>query len=64
MTMIAYPFLHHRRLATVRRGKQKEQRTTTSAKLTCRAQSHRRSDHATASAMPSLPKIGQRAIAA
>jgi SRSO17 transposase len=63
MTMIAYAFLQHRRLTTARRGK-KNQRTTTSAKPASRAPSHRRSHHSTASAMPALPKIARRGIAA
>jgi SRSO17 transposase len=57
MTMIAYAFLQHRRLATTRRGK-KNQRTASAAKPTRGASCHRQS-HAsiTASAMPALPKM-------
>jgi SRSO17 transposase len=63
MTMIAYAFLQHRRLTKARRGK-KKQRTATSAKLASRAPRNRRSHHSTASAMPTLPNMGRRAIAA
>jgi SRSO17 transposase len=62
MTMIAYAFLQHRRLTTVRREK-KNQRATASAQLACRAQCHRQPHHATAAPMPALPK-GTRPCAA
>ena len=63
MTMIAYAFLQHRRLIRAKREK-KNQRTTTSAKLASRAPRYRRSHHATASALPELPTMGPRGIAA
>ena len=63
MTMIAYAFLQHRRLTQARRGK-KSQRTATSAKLAGRASRHRQPHHATASAMPALPKKSRHRIAA
>jgi SRSO17 transposase len=63
MTMIAYAFLQHRRLTQARRGK-KSQRTATSAKLAGRASRHRQPHHATASAMPALPKKSRLRIAA
>jgi SRSO17 transposase len=47
MTMIAYAFLQHRRLAQAGR-KKKNQRTTASAKLTGRTPRHRRSHSSTA----------------
>ena len=63
MTMIAYAFLQHRRLTQARRGK-KSQRTATSTKLAGRASRHRQPHHATASAMPTLPKKSRHRIAA
>jgi SRSO17 transposase len=63
MTMIAYAFLQHRRLTQVKRGK-KSQRAATSAKLAGRASRHRQPHHATASAMPALPKKSRHRIAA
>ncbi len=56
MTMIAYAFLQHRRLATTRREK-KNQRTASATKSARGASCHRQS-HASiaASAMPALPK--------
>jgi len=63
MTMIAYAFLQHRRLTTAGREK-KNQRTTTSAKLARRAPGYRRSHHSTAPAMPALPTMARRGIAA
>ena len=62
MTMIAYAFLQHRRLATARRER-KSQRATASAQLACRAKRHREPHHPTASAMSALPKIDQPAVA-
>ena len=62
MTMIAYAFLQHRRLAATRREK-KSQRATASAQLACRAKRHREPHHPTASAMSALPKIDQSAVA-
>jgi SRSO17 transposase len=53
MTMIAYAFLQHRRLAHARRGK-KNQWTATSTKLACRASGHREALLSTAPAMPAL----------
>jgi hypothetical protein len=56
MTMIAYTFLQHRRLAQAGR-KKKNQRTSTSAKLASGPKRHRRSHSSTAtSAMPMLQK--------
>src|SRR2546428_12451600 len=64
MTMIAYAFLQHRRLATARREK-KNQRATTSADFASRAPRHPRTHRSTtAAAMPTLPKMDlQRAAA-
>ena len=57
MTMIAYAFLQHRRLAKARRGK-KNRRATASTKPASSASRHRQS-HASivASTMPVLPKV-------
>src|SRR5258705_194740 len=63
MTMIAYAFLQHRRLIRAQREK-KNQRRTTSANLASHAPRDRRSHHATASALPELPTMGPRGIAA
>jgi SRSO17 transposase len=64
MTMIAYAFLQHRRLAKARRGK-KNQRAATSTKPASRAQRHHRVHRSTAtSAMPALPKMDRRGTAA
>ena len=62
MTMIAYAFLQHRRLAAARREKN-HRWTTTSTQLACRAKRHRQPHHPTASAMSPLPKIDQTAPA-
>lgn len=64
MTMIAYAFLQHRRLATARR-KKKNQRTPASANFARRTPRHSRTLRATtAAAMPALPKMDlQRAAA-
>jgi SRSO17 transposase len=60
MTMIAYAFLQHRRIAKAGR-KKKNQRPTTSAKSAGRAPRHRRSHSSTAnSAMPILQKTNRR----
>src|ERR1700676_3711860 len=60
MTMIAYAFLQHRRLAQAGR-KKKNPRATTSAQPASRAPRHRRShSSATKSAMPMLQKTDQR----
>ena len=57
MTMIAYAFLQHRRLATARR-KKKNQRAATPANPTRRASRHSRVVRSTAAtAMPTLPKV-------
>ncbi len=56
MTMIAYAFLQHRRLATAGRGK-KNRRPPASTQLAIGAQYDRHPHHATAAAMPALPKI-------
>jgi SRSO17 transposase len=63
MTMIAYAFLQHRRLAAARR-KKKNQRTTASADPASRAPRHRRSHGSDTAAVPALPKMDlQRAAA-
>jgi SRSO17 transposase len=62
MTMIAYAFLQHRRLATAR-GEKNRQRATASTQPACRAKRHRQPHHATAAAMSALPKINQPAMA-
>jgi len=63
MTMIAYAFLQHHRLATARRGK-KNQRTTATAKLTRRPSSYHRSHHSpTASTLSALPQVVQLGVA-
>jgi SRSO17 transposase len=60
MTLIAYAFLQHRRLAQAGR-KKKNQRTSASAKLAGRTPSHRRSHSSTAiSPMPILPKTNPK----
>jgi SRSO17 transposase len=57
MTMIAYAFLQHRRLAPARR-KKKSQRATPSADLARRTPRHSRTHRAsTATAMSALPKM-------
>ena len=57
MTMIAYAFLQHRRLAAARR-KKKNQRPAASANLASRAPRHPRTDPSTAAAaMPALQKL-------
>ena len=64
MTMIAYAFLQHRRLAKARREK-KNQRAATSTKPASRAPRHRRAHHSTAaSAMPALPTMDRCGTAA
>jgi hypothetical protein len=64
MTMIAYAFLQHRRLAAARREK-KNQRATASADFAGRAPRHPRTHRSTTTAaMPALPKMDlQRAAA-
>jgi SRSO17 transposase len=64
MTMIAYAFLQHRRLAAARR-KKKNQRAAASANTTRRTPRHPRIHRSTTAAtMPVLPKIDwQRAAA-
>jgi SRSO17 transposase len=64
MTMIAYAFLQHRRLATARREK-KSQRTTATAESASRTPRHPRTHRSTTAAtMPALPKMDlQRAAA-
>jgi SRSO17 transposase len=61
MTMIAYAFLQHRRLATARREK-KNQRATASTNLARRAPGTLRST--TAATMPALPKMDLQQTAA
>ena len=64
MTMIAYAFLQHRRLAKARRGK-KKRRATASTKSAGSASRHRQSLASTAaSAMSALPKTDWRRKAA
>ena len=55
MTMIAYAFLQHRRLATAGRGK-KNRRAPAPAQLASGAKGDRQPHPATAAAMPALPK--------
>jgi SRSO17 transposase len=54
MTMIAYAFLQHHRLAQAKRGK-KNRRAATSTKLACRTPRYHEPILSTASAMPALP---------
>ena len=54
MTMIAYAFLQHHRLAQAKRGK-KNRRTATSTKLACRTPRYHEPILSIASAMPALP---------
>ena len=64
MTMIAYAFLQHRRLAQAGR-KKKNQRASASAEPAGRTPSHRRTHHSTTTAaMPVLQKTNQRKAAA
>jgi SRSO17 transposase len=64
MTMIAYAFLQHRRLAQTAR-KKKNQRTSTSAKPAGRTPRHHRTSRATAAAaMPALQKTNRRTATA
>jgi SRSO17 transposase len=64
MTMIAYAFLQYRRLAAARR-KKKNQRPTTSADVTSRSQRHPRTHRPpAAAALPALPKMDLRCVAA
>ena len=64
MTMIAYAFLQHRRLAQAGR-KKKNQRASASAEPAGRAPSHRRTHRSTTTAaMPVLQKTNQRKAAA
>jgi SRSO17 transposase len=63
MTMIAYAFLQHRRLAKAKRGK-KNRWTTASTKPAGGPSRHRQSHASTvASAMPALPKMDRRRAA-
>jgi SRSO17 transposase len=58
MTMIAYAFLQHRRLAAARRRKKKNPRASASADFARRAQRHPRALRSpTAAAMPALSKM-------
>ena len=64
MTMIAYAFLQHRRLAATRR-KKKNQRSTTSADFASRSPRHPQTHRSTATAaMPALSKMDLRRAAA
>ena len=63
MTMLAYAFLQHRRLATAKRGK-KIRWTTATAKLASRASCHHRSHHwLVTSTMSPLSKMAQLDLA-
>jgi len=62
MTMIAYAFLQHRRLAAAKREK-KNQRAAASPQLACGAKCYRQPHHATAAAMPPLPEINRPSAA-
>ena len=63
MTMIAFAFLQHHRLATARRGG-KNQRTTATAELTRRPSSHHRSNRSrTAAPLSALPQLVQLGVA-
>ena len=63
MTMIAYAFLQHRRLASAKRGK-KRRRPTATAKLTGSASCHHRPhDQRVAPSMPPLPKMAELGVA-
>jgi SRSO17 transposase len=58
MTMIAYAFLQHRRLAAARRRKKKKPRASASADFARRAPRHPRALRSTtAAAMPALSKM-------
>jgi len=64
MTMIAYAFLQHRRLAQAAR-KKKNQRTSTSAKPAGRTPRHHRTHRSTAAAaMPALQKTNRQTATA
>jgi hypothetical protein len=64
MTMIAYAFLQHRRLATARWEK-KNRRVTASTNVTRRAPRHRRTHRsATTATMPALQKMDLQGKAA
>jgi SRSO17 transposase len=64
MTMIAYAFLQHRRLAAARREK-KNQRASASTDLTSRAPGYPRTPRSTtAAAMPALPTMDRQRAAA
>src|SRR5712691_9667108 len=64
MTMIAYAFLQHRRLATARR-KKKNQRATATTDSASRAPRHPRTHRsATTATMPALPKMDMQRAAA
>src|SRR5262249_33203386 len=65
MTMIAYAFLQHRRLAAARRRKKKNPRPPPSADFPGRATRHPRALRSpTAAAMPALSKVGLQPAAA
>jgi SRSO17 transposase len=64
MTMIAYAFLQHRRLATAR-GKKNNQRAAASTDVASRAPGHPRTHRsATTATMPALPKMDWQQAAA
>jgi SRSO17 transposase len=64
MTMIAYAFLQHRRLAAAKR-KKKKRRSTAPANLTRRTSGHSRPVRpATATSLPTLPKMDMQRPAA
>jgi SRSO17 transposase len=62
MTLIAFAFLQHRRLAAAKRGK-KARRTTSSAELARRSRRHHRPAPARSitAALPALRQVRQRA---
>src|SRR6187397_1766882 len=63
MTMIAYAFLQHRRLAKAKRGK-KNRRTTASTKPASGPSRHRQSHASSAdAAMPAMPKMARKRAA-
>lgn len=63
MTMIAYAFLQHRRLKSVKR-KKKNQRATSSTEPASHTPRYRRPHHSATSTLPELPKTDRCNIAA
>ena len=62
MTMIAYAFLQHRRLATAKREKKSRRSTATAKSAGSTSRHHRPNDPPTATAMPALPEMAQLGI--